>query len=364
MKSVFLILLAAVAWGATCPGDHTKVYLSPCGSDGNSGLSTSAPVHTFPRAVDLSSSFSKVCFLLQSNATFTEFPVMYDIDLTNYDPYRNKYALIWNSHRPLMVTTYDGSEKALLLSGCYTDPGPQMAIGIVNGGPVTIDNLAFERWEVAVLFTYESEYITFTNNQLQYIGTRYFPDETAVLTEDDDDDVPMYSAGALYLKNTEFSEVAYNTMTDIHNNPNYYWSSSHAMYFSRGTHVDCHHNYVARASGSPLKVRRSQSNNITIHHNTFEYTSPAEQEDAVQKGWLRYSGSENNCPYDIFIHDNTFSYPYCWSDCQRKSDDNENDDDSDDFYAIRYSESNPEYCPEDEGVYWDDNDFDYYYVYP
>jgi hypothetical protein len=131
----------------------------------------------------------------------------------------------------------------------------------------------------------------------------------------------------------------------------------HGFYCTRLNHSEIRNCYLKNISGSPLKFRRSQANNVYVHDNEFYYTGVSTQfpYDVVQFGFLRYSGdSGDGCPYAITIENNIFHYPYCW----------EEEENCNTARAIKCSISNTGVCGEDacenpEKVLWINNDFKY-----
>lgn len=343
--------------------DYMRIFVSPTINNINANNATN--INEALNKYKEYSNGKNLCLLFQSNTIHSNIISMRNPILTNHDSYRDTFGFIWSSNNDLIISTYEDNNNnyATLYSGKYSNTGPQTGLAIVNSNnhnTLLIENIIFNFWEIGAIFLYKSSNIIIRNTIIERIGTRYFPDETAIIVEDDDNK-PIYSAGALYIKDSKNITLENVILTDIHNNKQYKWDSSHALYIVRSSNITFTNSRIERASGSPIKLRRKETNNIFIKNNVLIYTSPAKQENVEQEGWIRFSGKKNDCPSKIVISNNIFQYPYCWnsypqiySNCKS-------------LEAVKYSESNPKDCSEDNNddddsnnnIQWFDNEFKY-----
>ena len=221
-----------------------------------------------------------------------------------------------------------------------------------------IENIHIKRFQTNAFLALETSNVTFRNNKVEEIGTRYFPGETG--------NPDVFCAGVFYVRNSSVIKALNNEFIDMHNAwikdgsaSEHHIDDLHAFYLTRLTGGEIAFNTVSNTSGPPLKFRRALSNNIHVHNNAFYYTGPSIQtslsKGLSQTGWVRYSGdAEDGCPFAITIEQNIFHYPYCWEEYE----------DCESAVAEKYSISNTTVCGTDacedpEKVLWLNNDFIY-----
>lgn len=330
------------------PVSTKTIHVSSSGCDADSGTQ-SDPIRTLRRAKQLCENSPADSFeiLFKGGETFTDFTpetvILYGDD-------ENTFAFVWDIDKPLTISTYGSPQKAHLYGGRHThEGGPTRGIMVIGPStqPVLIENLYFEMWEIGTIMIFESEDVTVRNCRIDKIGPYYFPDEQ----------VPgVYVAGVIYPKNSTRVLIENIVMTNCHNNYSEV-GALHGFYCTRLSHSEIRNCYLKNISGSPFKFRRAAANNCYVHDNECYYTGVSTQTpNQVQFGFLRYSGDERDgCPYALTFENNTFHYPYCWSeygeDCRKAK-------------AVKYSISNTRVCGEDacedpQKVKWINNDFKY-----
>lgn len=322
------------------PVDFTVYVSSSSGNDLNNGLTDSTPVKTLTKAKELiiaEASNLPVKILLKSADVFDDFTFMTNTTIQNDDSDRFRYAFVWDIDRALTFSIYGGTDKAILNGGKFMTPKandtPQggFCVSSPSTKNVVVENIHFQNWQTTVFHVLETQNITFQNNKIEKVGTRYFQPELNNAADD-----YIFSAGVFYVRSGNNIKVLNNEFIDMHNA----WSKGptrpteqniedlHAIYLTRTKNCEVANNKFENSSGSPFKVRRQPdqgdpNNNIHLHDNEFLNTGPsiniANLRSFSQRGWLRYSGelyddNSANCPQGILIENNKFYYPYCWSE--------------------------------------------------
>jgi hypothetical protein len=316
------------------------VYVSSSsGDDSNDGLAEASPVKTIKKAKDIivaNNSSLPVEILLKSNDVFDDFEVMTNTTIQDDDDERFRYAFVWDIDRELNFTTYGGSEMAILNGGKYSTPTTQnkpqggFCVSSPSTKEVVVQNILFQEWQTTAFHVLATENVTFSNNKVEKVGTRYFDPELNSTGNN-----YIFCAGVFYSRSSKNLKVLNNEFIDMHNA----WSKGpnmpteqdiealHTFYLTRTMDSEIALNKVSNTSGPPIKIRRQPakgvSNNIHVHDNEFIKTGPSIQianlRNFSQRGWFRYSGerfddNSPNCPEGILIENNKFYYPYCWDE--------------------------------------------------
>lgn len=329
--SVLLILFSCcLAFADDIPANWQKIFVSISeGNDNNLGNTISAPIKTLTKAKQMaqSSGYPGFAILLKGGENFTPTIPMTSPILVSYCDYRYRSAFIWDIDKPLLFSSYGNDKLAVLGPGTATsttsqtvvDPNAlQTAICVCYPckQSVIIENLYIKHWELGGIFPFKylpttaSNKLTIRNNVFEEIGTMFFPEEKFLQPGES---YTIYAADVIQPRTSNNIVISDNIFKNTgnyfdseHTTP-FLMDSFHVFYMGNGHDVTIENNIIISTGGPPVKAKYAGSYNILVKNNTFLYTSPSEQINTVQEGFIR-------CLENAYIQveNNQFYCPYVW----------------------------------------------------
>lgn len=224
---------------------------------------------------------------------------------------KNRVALQWKTDKPLTFSTYGGTAKATfrgLVS--YTDtvdddglpykkakPQIAFAVTVPSCKPVTVSNIAFDRWETSAVHLYNTKNVTIENCAISRIGTKFFTSSSG------------YSAGVIYPKRCSYITIRGNSIKNCVNKSAI--GAQHAVYVQRASFITIENNVIEDQAGPPLKFDES-THDIVARGNTLRRCALTTKWTGEQRGFVRIPGNPTeNQTYNVLVENNSFLKPYC-----------------------------------------------------
>jgi hypothetical protein len=140
----------------------------------------------------------------------------------------------------------------------------------------------------------------------------FFPEETFLQPGEN---YTIYAADVIQPRTSQNVDIIGNIFKNCTNYFDYEHStpflmdSFHVFYVAKSYDVQIMNNIIVNSGGTPLKAKYARTYDFDVYNNAFFYTSPSEQLNTVQEGFVR-------CHEDasMEVDENYFYCPYVWPD--------------------------------------------------